>query len=90
MDKLISNFSRTQTELFRTHSICKLTEHMKIQRLILRAPIRALLHKGSNKHYALFPVRRSANNWELRSVPIQAHLKANVKTGEPVSYLFFY
>jgi hypothetical protein len=45
-------------------------------------------HKDSNKPYALFPVRRSVNDWELRSVPMQAHLKENVKTGEPVRYLF--
>lgn len=43
-------------------------------------------HKDSNKPYALFPAWKSVNDWELRAVPMQAHLKANVKTGEPFSY----
>lgn len=43
-------------------------------------------HKGLNKPYALFPVRKSLEDWELLAAPIQAHLKANVKTGEPVAY----
>lgn len=43
-------------------------------------------HKDLNKPYALFPVRKSLEDWELLAVPMQAHLKANVKTGEPVLY----
>ncbi|WP_419227367.1 hypothetical protein [Alteromonas sp. OM2203] len=43
-------------------------------------------HKDLNKPYALFPVRKSLEDWELLAVPKQAHLKANVKTGEPVAY----
>ncbi len=43
-------------------------------------------HKGLNKPYALFPVRKSLADWELLAAPMQAHLKANVKTGEPVAY----
>ncbi len=44
--------------------------------------------KDSNKPYALFPVRKPLEEWELLAAPMQAHLKANVKTGEPVCYLF--
>lgn len=43
-------------------------------------------HKDANKPYALFPVRKPLSEWELRAAPMQAHLKANVKTGEPVAY----
>ena len=43
-------------------------------------------HKDLNKPYALFPVRKSLEDWELLAAPMQAHLKANVKTGEPVMY----
>ena len=34
----------------------------------------------------LFPVRKSLVEWELLAAPMQAHLKANVKTVEPVIY----
>ena len=44
-------------------------------------------HKDANKPYALFPVRESLVDWELLAALMQAHLKANVKTGEPVLYL---
>lgn len=43
-------------------------------------------HKDSNKPYALFPVRKSLEDWEVLAAPMQAHLKANVKTGGPVCY----
>lgn len=44
-------------------------------------------NKDANKPYALFPVRRSLEEWKLLAAPMQAHLKANVKTGEPVCYI---
>ena len=43
-------------------------------------------HKDLNKPYALFPVRKSLEEWELLAAPMQTHLKANVKTVEPVIY----
>jgi len=43
-------------------------------------------HKDLNKPYAIFPERKSLQEWELLAAPMQAHLKANVKTGEPVLY----
>ena len=43
-------------------------------------------HKDLNKPYALFPVRKSLVEWELLAAPMQTHLKANVKTVEPVIY----
>lgn len=43
-------------------------------------------HKDANKPYALFPVRKPLSEWELLAAPMQAQLKANVKTGEPVLY----
>jgi hypothetical protein len=45
-------------------------------------------HKDANKPYALFPVRKPLSEWELRAAPMQAHLKANVKTGDKVNYIF--
>lgn len=50
------------------------------------AALEIQLHRDTNKPYALFPERKSLQEYELLAAPMQAHLKANVKTGEPVAY----